>query len=546
MNTTSDPHDATNPESEDTSFTDSPETQPPTAELLPGHDESVPGDDPSDPTAPAPTTDTVDAATSDAQNASNATSPPPLGTPPDTATTDAGTVDAGVNPPPTPRAFPADLDTTTPLGSVLSEAGITQRELDPTRTPDPTAPADYGAIVRTLPPTEDATDSVGYRTPNVPTPSSSKGSTGPGRGVIFGLTLVASMLGALLMLGGMWAFGAFDDPASPGVPAVTAAPSAAPVATLAPGQTPVGGYDPVQVGNRVVPSVVAIEVGQEVDGEFSAVASGSGVIIDAGGLIVTNNHVVEGSTAVRVTLFDGRIFDATVEGTDAITDLALVRIEATGLTPIAIGNTSELSIGSKAIAIGSPLALVGGPSLSVGVISAFDREVNTSSNQLFGMLQTDAAINPGSSGGALVNDRGELIGIVTAVAVSDRGPEGIGFATPVEVMTRIIDELRATGTVRHAFLGIIGSTYVADLEDGSMRPSGAEIVDFAPDSAAETAGLQIGDTIIAVDGVEYRTMDSLIIALRFYSVGDTIQVDVIRNGEEVTVPVILGERPDDL
>ncbi len=530
MNTTSDPHDPTNPDGEETSLPTTPETPPPSAKTPDDTAETALGDDP----LGAPDTSATDLSAAD----QHVDAPPGSTHTPD---------DASTSPPSAPGAFPANLDPTTPVGSVLFEAGVTAREVDPTRAPDPTVPADYGAVTRTLPAT-DAMSSTRYTIGGSQTAHQPSSPNAPSRAVTFGVALVASMLGALLLLGGLWAFGVFDDPANPASPATTAAPLAAPAATLSPSGSPVPVevYDPVQVGNRVVPSVVAIEVGTEENGVFSAEASGSGVIIDAGGLIVTNNHVVQGATAVRVTLFDGRIFDATVEGTDAITDLALIRIEATGLTPIAIGNTDELSIGSAAIAIGSPLALVGGPSLSVGVISAFDREVNTQASRLFGMLQTDAAINPGSSGGALVNDRGELIGIVTAIAVGDRGPEGIGFATPVEVMTRIIDELRATGSVRHAFLGIIGTTYVADLEDGSMRPSGAEIVDFAAESAAADAGLQVGDTIIAVDGVEYRTMDSLIIALRFYAVGDTIQVDVIRNGEEITVPVILGERPDDL
>jgi putative serine protease PepD len=535
MNTTSDPHDATNPDGEETSSPAASETTPHPAETASDLPDGTLVPDPAGDIASPP------APTSDAGPGVDAPSGPAAHEP------DIAAPGAAVTPP-APGGFPADLDISTPLGSVLHESGVTARSVDPARTPDLSVPADFGAITRTLPDADQAAAATSYSRPSPQSVGQPATPTAPTRAATFGVALVASMLGALLLLGGLWAFGVFDDPVNPAIPATTAAPSAAPVATQPPVGLiePTGGYDPVQVGNRVVPSVVAIEVGDEVDGEFSRVASGSGVIIDSSGLIVTNNHVVEGSTAVQVTLFDGRIFDATVEGTDPITDLALLKIEATGLTPIAIGNTDQLSIGSGAIAIGSPLALVGGPSLSVGVISAFDREVNTQSNRLFGMLQTDAAINPGSSGGALVNDRGELIGIVTAVAVSDRGPEGIGFATPVEVMTRIIDELRATGTVRHAFLGIIGATYVADLEDGSMRPSGAEIVDFAPDSAAQDAGLQIGDTIVAVDGVEYRTMDSLIIALRFYSVGDTIQVEVIRNGEEVTVPVILGERPDDL
>jgi S1-C subfamily serine protease len=166
---------------------------------------------------------------------------------------------------------------------------------------------------------------------------------------------------------------------------------------------------------------------------------------------------------------------------------------------------------------------------------------------LFGMLQTDAPITQGSSGGALVDKQGRLIGITTAIGVSSAGAEGIGFATPVELVTRITDEIIETGSVRHAFLGVTGESYIAEGADGVMRPGGALLASFVGDiSAAEEAGLEVGDRIVGVDGNEIRTMQDLINLLRLYRVGDVIEFDIIRGGEQLTAAVTLAERPADL
>jgi S1-C subfamily serine protease len=321
------------------------------------------------------------------------------------------------------------------------------------------------------------------------------------------------------------------------------------------------------VAQTVVPSVVYIEVsaagsrfqqgfpgagqfgdgqsqngdGQAQGGQVQPVASGSGVVLDKDGHVVTNRHVVEAGTSYRVILSDGRSYAAKLLGEDAATDLAVLKISADDLTPIVLGSSDVLKIGGTTIAVGSPLGLQGGPSLSVGVLSAIGREVQTDQQTiLYGMLQTDAAINEGSSGGALVDEQGHLVGITTAVGVSSVGIEGVGFATPVEIVKRVADELIAHGAATTAGLGISGATAYRDLSDGGQAPTGVEIGQVQTGSAADKAGLKDGDVITHVDGVAVDTMDELVSILRRHSAGDQVTLTVQRTGGEQTVTVVLG------
>jgi S1-C subfamily serine protease len=236
-----------------------------------------------------------------------------------------------------------------------------------------------------------------------------------------------------------------------------------------------------------------------------------------------------------------------VIGTDAFTDLAVLDIEATGLLPIEQGSTTELEIGDAAIAVGNPLGLQGGPSLTVGVISAFERQVQTGPNSqtdvLFGMLQTDAPITSGSSGGALVDEQGRLIGITSAIGVSNVGAEGIGFAIPIELVQRVTDEIITTGEAKHPFLGIAGVTEFDDAGDGAQIPVGVLIQSVEGGSAAGDAGLEVGDRITEVADDNVTTMDGLIVSLREYPVGTPVEVTVLRGGEQMVLTVTLGERP---
>ena len=298
------------------------------------------------------------------------------------------------------------------------------------------------------------------------------------------------------------------------------------------------------VASRVIPSIVTVEVDTTGGEDFVAGVSGSGVVFDEAGTIVTNQHVVDGAMAVRVLFSDGRSYDAVVVGEDALTDLAVLHIDTTGLTAIALGSSQTMSIGDLTIAIGSPLGLEGGPSVTVGVLSAFDRRVRTSSDsELFGLLQTDAPITRGSSGGALVDGEGRLIGITSAIAVSDVGAEGLGFAIPVEMVQRITADLIADGVSAHPFLGISGSTFFETRPDGALAPAGIEVAEVIPETAAADSGILVGDVIVSFEGEPVLTMDRLVVRLRFYRVGDAIELDLLRDGAPVTITVTLLERP---
>lgn len=299
------------------------------------------------------------------------------------------------------------------------------------------------------------------------------------------------------------------------------------------------------VAQKVLPSIVTVEIGVIDGADFIVTGSGSGVVIDIDGTLVTNEHVVGAAAAVRVVFADGRSYDAEVVGTDSLTDLAVIAIDALGLTAVELGTSVDMAIGDTAIAIGSPLGLAGGPSVTVGVLSAFDRRVQVAADvELFGMLQTDAPITRGSSGGALVDSEGRLIGITSAIGVSDVGAEGLGFAIPVEMMTRITQDILEFGGPRHAFLGITGSTHFELEIDGAVAPAGVAVASVIEDTAADAAGLEVGDIIESVGGQPVTTMNGLVVKLRFYRVGDIAELQILRNGEPVLLDMELLERPE--
>jgi S1-C subfamily serine protease len=360
-------------------------------------------------------------------------------------------------------------------------------------------------------------------------------------------SVVGGILGAALMVGSLVAMGTLGDDEAPAAPPTTVQPSVIEVTEIV---TADGGpTTAAAVGRKVVPSIVTVETGITAgDGSFDAFAKGSGVVLTESGEIVTNDHVIQGAEEIRVVLQNGRIYPAQLRGSDVLTDLAVVTVDAADLRPIELGTTTGLVIGDTAIAVGNPLGLQGGASLTVGVVSAFDREVTVAEGaggRLYGMLQTDAPITRGSSGGALVDAQGRLIGITTAIGVSDAGAEGIGFAIPVELMTRIIDEIIESGGVRHAFLGV---SLQNDFEDqnGSMVPAGAAITSIEPDTGADAASLVVGDRIIFIDTNPIVTGEDVVNGLRRYRVGDTVKLTVVRGDETLVVDVVLGERPEDL
>ena len=360
--------------------------------------------------------------------------------------------------------------------------------------------------------------------------------------------IVGGVVGALIV-GAAWfgvaVFGSDDAAPTTTAAATTAVTTVNTPTTITPSQVIASnGPSVAETAAAVIPSIVTVQVGNGSGQEFQLSGTGSGVIVDSGnGYVVTNDHVASAGPEAQVILSDGRIYEADLVGTDPLTDLAVLRIGAEGLTAIRLGDADALVVGDSAIAVGSPLGLEGGPSVTVGYISAFDRQVQTGPTDiLYGMLQTDAPITNGSSGGALVDAEGRLIGITTAVGVSQNGVEGIGFATPIEIVRRVVDELIADGTVRHAFLGITGRTAFSSVSDGGSAPAGVEILTIEAGTAAAGAGLAAGDIITSVDGTPVDTMEDLIPMLRRESVGNEIAVAVNRSGETLTIAVVLGVR----
>ena len=278
------------------------------------------------------------------------------------------------------------------------------------------------------------------------------------------------------------------------------------------------------------PAIVRVEV----DGDEPGV--GSGVVYRDDGLVLTNAHVIDEASHITVVLSDGRRLTARPLGADTETDVAVIAVEASGpFTTALLGQSDRLQVGAPAIAIGSPLGLEGGSSVTTGVISALGREIETQDGrELQDMIQTDAAIAAGSSGGALLDTDGAVIGITTAFAVTDLGAEGLGFATPIELVRAVADELVAFGKVRPVWFGVRGAS--------SSEPAGVRVDEVMRASPAAEAGLREGDMIISVDGREVRSMPSLRAVLKRRHPGDAVPVVYLRGDERRSTEVTLAER----
>ena len=308
----------------------------------------------------------------------------------------------------------------------------------------------------------------------------------------------------------------------------------------APGST----IDVVAVARSAKPSIVRIET---FNGIGTLLGSGSGVVFRDDGQILTNAHVVEGADAVEVIFSDGRRYPADVAGRDRLTDIAVVSVRAEdGVTfePAVLGSTEELSVGEAAVAIGSPLRLEGGPTVTLGVVSAIGRTLDTpDGGRLYDLVQTDAPIGPGSSGGALLDASGSVIGITTVIAVSDVGAEGLGFATPIEIARDVAADLLTDGEVHHGFLGVAGDDADPDLARINGVPGGAVITEVGAKTPAAAAGLQPGDLVVSVNARPVVSMSALVLAIRRLEPGSTAIIGILRDGERRDLVVILGERP---
>ena len=313
----------------------------------------------------------------------------------------------------------------------------------------------------------------------------------------------------------------------------------------------------VSIAELATKTIVQVQVGNMSEGgEFLPNGGGSGVVISDDGLIMTNHHVIDNSTQVRVVFEDGRMYESEIIGSDRLTDIGLLKISASDLVPISIGNSDVLKVGDLAVAIGHPLTLGAAPTVTTGVVSALERrldvggEAMNSGVTLFGLIQTDAPITRGSSGGALINSNGELIGITTAIATADVGAEGLGFAVPVNLALGIADDLLKDGQILHAFLGILGAQHFDTAEDGARVFSGVIIQElYGPGNevfAIGKAGALPSDIIKKINGINVKTLDGLITVLRQKRAGDTVEIEILRNSQTITLVFELDLRPSDV
>ncbi|MFM7216498.1 MAG: Do family serine endopeptidase [Bacteroidota bacterium] len=273
-------------------------------------------------------------------------------------------------------------------------------------------------------------------------------------------------------------------------------------------------------------------------------ASGSGVIISEDGYIITNNHVVENADKVEVTLNDNRKFEARIIGTDPSTDLALLKIDEKGLPFIPYGNSDELKVGEWVLAVGNPFNLTS--TVTAGIVSAKGRNIGILPDQykIESFIQTDAAVNPGNSGGALVNTRGELIGINAAIASNTGSYTGYSFAIPVNLARKVVDDLVEYGNVQRGFIGVSIRDMDAKLaeEKGLKETQGVYIAGLTEGGAAETAGLKEGDVIVRVGEVAVNSSPQLQEQVGRFRPGDKVNVSVLREGKEQTFSLVLRNR----
>ncbi|WP_298440902.1 DegQ family serine endoprotease [uncultured Ferrimonas sp.] len=269
---------------------------------------------------------------------------------------------------------------------------------------------------------------------------------------------------------------------------------------------------------------------------------GSGVIVDAAkGHIITNHHVIENADKILINLSDGREFEAELIGSDPATDVAVIKIDAKKLTAVTLADSDQLKVGDFTVAIGNPFGL--GQTVTSGIVSALSRGLDNEGYQDF--IQTDAAINSGNSGGALINLNGELIGINTAIIAPGGGNVGIGFAIPVNMVQNLTDQILEFGEVRRGVLGIIGGELTSETAKlfGLNTKHGAYISQVVSDSAADDAGLQAGDIITALNGKKIRTFQELRAKIATMGAGAKVKLKLIRDGDTRTVKVTLNEAP---
>ena len=306
------------------------------------------------------------------------------------------------------------------------------------------------------------------------------------------------------------------------------------------------------VVQRVEDSVVAITTESVATSyffrQYVTQGAGSGVVLSADGYIVTNYHVINGAQQITVTTNDGTAYSATLVGTDASNDIAVLKVDAKGLTPAVLGDSSKLAVGDAVLAIGNPLGTLSG-TVTDGIISALEREVTIDGNTMT-LLQTSAAVNPGNSGGGLFNANGELVGIVNAKSSSDssgNAVDNIGFAIPINDVVSLVKDIMTNGYVTNkAYMGITPQTMTAQMAQQYRYDvtEGVFVCSVDPDSAAAKAGLKLGDVITKMDDKTISSYEDLVAAKKSYSAGDTVTLTVYRGGETIEVPLTFDAVPE--
>ncbi len=316
--------------------------------------------------------------------------------------------------------------------------------------------------------------------------------------------------------------------------------------TVNPGTPTQGGMTPAQVYAQNRDSVVLVKA-QVGSGYSSGYSTGSGFILTADGYVVTNHHVVEGGTKLSVVIYEGAELEAKLIGSDSANDVALLKVEGENLRPVVLGDSDSLTVGDQVVAIGNPLGTLTS-TLTVGYVSAMERDVNTSGFAI-NMLQTDAAINSGNSGGPLYNMEGHVVGITTAKysgsSSSGASIEGIGFAIPINDVRSLLEDLLENGQITTPYLGVSVSDMDADSAAYYDMPMGAYVNEVTPGFCAEKAGLRAKDIITHVGEYRVESVNDLGRALRNFKAGETVELTVYRGGKELKLSVTLDERPQE-
>ena len=355
-----------------------------------------------------------------------------------------------------------------------------------------------------------------------------------------GIVAAALIVGGGAGLGGAAAYDAWQGDSTPG--ATSSAATSSPVVSTP--DTPAADGSVEQVASAVLPSVVKLDVS---DGRQSG--SGSGIILSSDGIILTNNHVVEvagGSGQITVSFSDGSHAEATILGTDPLTDTAVIQAQGVeGLTPATIGESGSVDVGEGVVAIGSPFGL--DATVTSGIVSALNRPVDVGTDSagnsaVYPAIQTDAAINPGNSGGPLVDLAGHVIGInssIQSTGSSAAGSIGLGFAIPIDEVLPVIEQMKAGETPTHARLGVQVQDVASD-GSGALVIDGAQIQSVGDGSAAGAAGLADGDVVTKIDDILVTSSDSLVATIRSYRPDDEVTVTFERDGQEQTTKLTLG------